>query len=56
MTVYAVRQRVACYVTRAGEGGDGLLVFDHADEDRADPSGTQVPAADQGRFLDAVRS
>ncbi len=50
MTIYGVRQRVACYVTRTTEGGDELLVFDHADDDQASPSGTQVPAGGMARF------
>ncbi len=44
MAIYAVRKRVACYVTRTTEYAAELLVFDHADDDPADPSGTQVPA------------
>jgi 8-oxo-dGTP pyrophosphatase MutT (NUDIX family) len=47
MPIYGVRRRVACYVTRAaadGAGGVELLVFDHAHDDPADPSGTQIPA------------
>ena len=44
MTIYAVRRRVVCYVTRTTEAGEQLLVFDHADDDPQSPSGTQVPA------------
>jgi len=44
VTTYAVRQRVACYVTRSTESGPELLVFDHRDDDPDDPSGTQIPA------------
>ncbi|MEP6666922.1 MAG: NUDIX domain-containing protein [Nocardioidaceae bacterium] len=44
MAIYAVRKRVACYVTRTAEYGAELLVFDHAYDDPADPSGTQIPA------------
>jgi 8-oxo-dGTP pyrophosphatase MutT (NUDIX family) len=44
VTIYGVRRRVACYVTRTSAGGEELLVFDHVDDDPADPSGTQVPA------------
>lgn len=44
MTIYGVRRRVACYVTRAGPNGAELLVFEHADDDPADPSGIQIPA------------
>lgn len=44
MSIYGVRRRVACYVTRTTEGGEELLVFDHVDDDPANPSGTQVPA------------
>ncbi len=44
MSIYGVRRRVACYVTRGTEGGRELLVFDHVDDDPDDPSGVQVPA------------
>ncbi len=44
MTTYAVRRRVACYVTRSTPAGSELLVFDHRDDDPDDPSGTQIPA------------
>ncbi len=44
MSIYGVRRRVACYVTRSTEGGRELLVFDHVDDDPDDPSGEQVPA------------
>ena len=44
MTIYGVRRRVACYVTRTGPNGAELLVFEHADENLADPSGIQIPA------------
>jgi 8-oxo-dGTP pyrophosphatase MutT (NUDIX family) len=44
MPIYGVRRRVACYVTRAGDHGAELLVFDHAADDPERPSGTQVPA------------
>jgi 8-oxo-dGTP pyrophosphatase MutT (NUDIX family) len=44
MPIYGFRRRVACYVTRTAEGGMELLVFDHADDDPDNPSGTQVPA------------
>jgi 8-oxo-dGTP pyrophosphatase MutT (NUDIX family) len=44
MTTYAVRRRVACYVTRRTEQETQLLVFDHRDDDPDNPSGTQVPA------------
>lgn len=50
MTIYAVRQRVACYVTRASGTGPELLVFEHADDDPSDPSGTQVPAGGKTAF------
>lgn len=55
MTIYGIRQRVACYVTRTTERGEELLVFDHRDdadliEEGADPSGTQVPAGGMTRF------
>ncbi len=44
MSIYGVRRRVACYVTRTTEGGRELLVFDHVDDDPDDPSGVQIPA------------
>lgn len=44
MTIYGVRRRVACYVTRTGPNGAELLVFEHAGDDPADPSGIQIPA------------
>jgi 8-oxo-dGTP pyrophosphatase MutT (NUDIX family) len=44
VTIYGVRLRVACYVTRPGPAGPELLVIDHAGDDPANPSGTQVPA------------
>lgn len=58
MTIYGFRQRVACYVTRTTVGADELLVFDHAEDDPADPSGTQIPAGGMARFeaaADAAR-
>ena len=59
MTIYQVRRRVACYVTRATDRGRELLVFDHAEDDPDDPSGTQVPAGGRLPFSalaeDAVR-
>lgn len=50
MTIYGVRRRVACYVTRSAENGTELLVFDHVDDDPADPSGTQIPAGGMAPF------
>lgn len=44
MPIYGFLQRVVCYVTRSTERGDELLVFEHVDDDPADPSGVQVPA------------
>ncbi|HSS67534.1 MAG TPA: NUDIX domain-containing protein [Nocardioidaceae bacterium] len=44
MPIYGFRRRVACYVTRATGTGSELLVFDHADDDPEQPSGTQIPA------------
>lgn len=50
MTIYGVRQRVTCYVTRSTSRGVELLVFEHADDDPADPSGVQVPAGGKTQF------
>jgi 8-oxo-dGTP pyrophosphatase MutT (NUDIX family) len=44
MSIYGFRRRVACYVTRTTDSGVELLVFDHAENDSDEPSGTQVPA------------
>jgi 8-oxo-dGTP pyrophosphatase MutT (NUDIX family) len=44
MPIYGMRRRVACYVTRTTEAGEELLVFEHTDDDPADPSGIQIPA------------
>src|SRR4051794_32092713 len=44
MPIYGYRRRVACYVTRVGEAGSELLVFDHVDDDPDNPPGTQIPA------------
>jgi 8-oxo-dGTP pyrophosphatase MutT (NUDIX family) len=45
VTIYAVRRRVACYVTRSSDAGPELLVLDHVD-DASHPSAAQVPAGD----------
>lgn len=50
MTIYGIRRRVACYVTRDTGAGTELLVFDHADDDPAEPSGTQIPAGGMAPF------
>lgn len=54
MTIYAVRQRVACYVTRSATTATGtgtqLLVFDHVDDDPDSPSGTQIPAGGKSPY------
>lgn len=50
MTIYGFAQRVTCYVTRSTDSGAELLVFDHASDDPANPSGTQVPAGGMARF------
>ena len=50
MTIYAVRQRVACYVTRASGEAFELLVFEQPDDDPSNPSGTQVPAGGKAAF------
>ncbi len=52
MTIYGVRRRVTCYVTRSGERGDELLVFEHADDDPVNPSGVQVPSGGMATFED----
>jgi 8-oxo-dGTP pyrophosphatase MutT (NUDIX family) len=44
VSIYAIRRRVACYVTRTSAAGLELLVFDHAEDDPSEPSGVQVPA------------
>jgi 8-oxo-dGTP pyrophosphatase MutT (NUDIX family) len=44
VSIYALRRRVACYVTRTSAAGLELLVFDHADDDPSEPSGLQIPA------------
>ena len=44
MPSYGFRRRVACYITRPVGDGLELLVFDHADDDPDEPSGTQIPA------------
>jgi 8-oxo-dGTP pyrophosphatase MutT (NUDIX family) len=44
MPIYGVRRRVACYITRTTDSDAELLVFDHADDDPDNPSGTQIPA------------
>jgi 8-oxo-dGTP pyrophosphatase MutT (NUDIX family) len=44
MPIYGFRRRVACYVTRSVGARMELLVFDHADDDPDQPSGTQIPA------------
>jgi 8-oxo-dGTP pyrophosphatase MutT (NUDIX family) len=44
MPIYGVRRRVVCYVTRPTQSGSELLVFDHAEDDPDNPSGTQIPA------------
>jgi 8-oxo-dGTP pyrophosphatase MutT (NUDIX family) len=50
VTIYGVRQRVACYVTRTKDDHQQLLVFEHADDDPADPSGIQIPAGGKGTY------
>ncbi len=50
MSIYGFRQRVTCYVTRQGVEGVELLVFEHVDDDPADPSGVQVPSGGMMRF------
>jgi ADP-ribose pyrophosphatase YjhB (NUDIX family) len=50
MTIYGVRRRVACYVTRSSRAATELLVFDHVDDDPSDPSGCQVPAGGMAPF------
>jgi 8-oxo-dGTP pyrophosphatase MutT (NUDIX family) len=50
MTIYGVRYRVACYVTRSTGAGTQLLVFEHVDDDPANPSGIQVPAGGKAAY------
>jgi 8-oxo-dGTP pyrophosphatase MutT (NUDIX family) len=50
MTIYGLRQRVACYVTRKAEHGRELLVFEQLDDDPDSPSGIQIPAGGMERF------
>lgn len=50
MTIYAVRQRVACYVTRPSGDHPELLVFEQPDDDPSNPSGIQVPAGGKTAF------
>lgn len=50
MTIYGVRRRVACYVTRSTDCGSELLVFDHVADNPAEPSGTQIPAGGMTPF------
>lgn len=50
MTIYGVRQRIACYVTRVVEGSLELLVFQPVDDNATDPSGVQVPAGGMATF------
>ncbi len=47
VTIYAIRRRVVCYVTRSAGAGLELLVLDRADDE---PAGTQVPAGDMLPF------
>lgn len=44
MSIYGFHHQVVCYVTRTGEHGASLLVFEHAGDDPQNPSGVQVPA------------
>ncbi len=50
MSIFAVRQRVACYVTRPSDAGPQLLVFEHVADDPSHPSGVQVPAGGKTAF------
>lgn len=50
MSIYGVRRRVACYVTRTADSGRELLVFDHVDDDPEDASGVQIPAGEMLPF------
>jgi 8-oxo-dGTP pyrophosphatase MutT (NUDIX family) len=47
VTIYAIRRRVVCYVTRSAGAGLELLVLGHAGDE---PAGTQVPAGDMLPF------
>jgi 8-oxo-dGTP pyrophosphatase MutT (NUDIX family) len=44
VSIYGFRRDVVCYVTRTTPRGAELLVFEHAGDDPANPSGVQVPA------------
>jgi 8-oxo-dGTP pyrophosphatase MutT (NUDIX family) len=44
VTIYGFRRQVVCYVTRTTPAGEELIVFEHAYDDPARPSGVQVPA------------
>jgi 8-oxo-dGTP pyrophosphatase MutT (NUDIX family) len=44
VTIYGFRRRVVCYLTRTTDHGEELLLFEHAADDPAHPSGVQVPA------------
>jgi ADP-ribose pyrophosphatase YjhB (NUDIX family) len=50
VSIFAVRQRVACYVTRPSDAGPQLLVFEHVADDPSHPSGVQVPGGGKTAF------
>jgi 8-oxo-dGTP pyrophosphatase MutT (NUDIX family) len=50
VTIYGFRRQVVCYVTRITPRGEELVVFEHAYDDPAQPSGVQVPAGTMQPF------
>ena len=56
MSIYGFRRRVACYVTRATERGQELLVFEHGSDNPDEPPGVQVPAGGMLPFESLVEA
>jgi ADP-ribose pyrophosphatase YjhB (NUDIX family) len=50
VTIYAVRQRVACYVTRAKTGRQQLLVYERVDGDPTAPAEIQIPTGGKDTY------
>lgn len=50
MTIYGVRQQVACYVTRAADAGADLLTFEPCDDGPSSRSGVRIPTGVMTRF------